>query len=100
VIFPNIEHASDKDGISPNEENLKKIRPGMGKQDLYYLLGPPHSREMFAAREWNYIFRFQRNGEEQLCQYKVVFDSKRIARNMYWQPKECGQGFFVSDAHD
>ncbi|NQS71215.1 MAG: outer membrane protein assembly factor BamE [Desulfobulbaceae bacterium] len=100
VVFPEVKQALHKKGISPNEENLKKIRPGMGKQDLHYLLGPPHFREVFASREWDYIFRFVRNGEEQLCQYKVVFDSKRIARNFYWQPKECGEGFFASGVNN
>ena len=98
VVFPKMEHALDKDGIYPNEENLKKIRPGMSKQDLYYLLGPPHFREIFSAREWDYIFKFSQGTEEKTCQYKVIFDTKRIARSIYWQPKECGERYFTSDA--
>lgn len=98
VVFPKIEQALDKEGIYPNEENLKKIRPGMNKQDLYYLLGPPHFREIFNAREWDYIFKFRQNSEETICQYKVVFDKERIAQSFYWQPQECGAGYFSSEA--
>lgn len=97
VVFPTMEQASDKDGIYPNEENLKKIRPGMSKQDLYYLVGPPHFREIFSAREWDYIFKFRAGAEEKTCQYKVIFDTKRIAQSFYWQPEDCGAGFFASD---
>lgn len=97
VLFPKMEQASDKDGIYPNEENLKKIQPGMSKQDLYYLVGPPHFKEMFNAREWDYIFKFRAGAEEKTCQYKVIFDTKRIAQSFYWQPEDCGAGFFASD---
>lgn len=97
VVFPKMERALDKDGIYPNEENLKKIQPGMSKQDLYYLVGPPHFREIFSAREWDYIFKFSQGPEEKICQYKVIFDKKRIARNIYWLPKDCGDGYFSSD---
>lgn len=99
VVFPKMEHALDKNGIYPNEENLKKIRPGMSKQDLYYLLGPPHFREMFSAREWDYILKFHQGEEEKVCQYKIVFDTNRTARSVYWQPAECGTGYFASDAN-
>ncbi len=97
VVFPKTERSLHREGTFPNEENLRKIRPGMGKQELYQLIGPPHFREIFAAREWDYVFRFREGIEDKLCQYKVVFDSDRIARSIYWQPRECGEGFFRSE---
>ena len=99
VVFPKMDQARHKQGIAPNGENLKKIQPGMSKQDLYYLLGPPHFREMFSAREWDYIFKFRQGAEEKICQYKIVFDTNRVARSVYWQPAECGTGYFASDAN-
>ncbi len=98
VVFPKMEQKDlRKKGIFPNEANLKKIRPGMDKQDIYYLIGPPHFREIFSAREWDYVFRFSQGQEERLCQYKIIFDTDRIARSFYWQPAECGAGYFQTE---
>ena len=91
VVFPSMsDEYQAKHATTPNRENLAKMRPGIGKDDVYYLLGVPHRNEAFAAREWDYIFKFpQPNGVEQYCQYKVVYDRHRFARNFYWRPDSC-----------
>ena len=96
VVFPQLKEAQNTAGIYPNEVNLHKIKPGMTKQDLYYLLGEPHFQEMFGAREWDYIFKFHEDDreEDKICQFKVIFDQKKIARSFYWQPSACGEGFY------
>ena len=91
VLFPNLsDEYQAKEAITPNRENLSKMRPGLGKRDVYYLLGAPHRHEAFGAGEWDYVFKFpQPKGVDQYCQYKVVYDRHRFAQNFYWKPDSC-----------
>ena len=61
VVFPNIENdAWLKEGTYPNLDNLRRIAPGVSKDQLYDLVGRPHFREsLFGVREWDYIFNFR-----------------------------------------
>lgn len=93
VRFPKLEHAQAiKEGIFPNLENLRKIAPGVTKDDLYYLIGRPHFAEMHGAHEWDYIFKFRNpsTGEVEICQYKVGFDKHMKAQSFFWLPAGCG----------
>ena len=79
---------------SPNRENLAKIRVGLNKNDIFQLIGPPHFREMFGAREWDYIFKFRdAAGQEKVCQYKIIFDSDKLAGTFHWNPEHCASNF-------
>ena len=95
VVFPDLDADKEKRAISPNLENLGKIKSGLGKRDIYYLLGAPHFSEILGAREWDYVFRFERNGQPVYCQYKIVYDKDARAASFYWKPEQCaalGQG--------
>lgn len=90
VIFPKLDKAWQKDGEFPNAENLAKIRPGMGKDELYQLIGRPHFSETQHAHEWDYIMKFyQPDNSVKICQYKVVFDKDYKAQQFYWLPADC-----------
>ena len=92
VVFPEYrDRLLAKWAITPNLEDLAKIRPGMNKRDLYNILSAPHFKEVFLAREWDYIFKFPQGAGQPdvVCQYKIVFDKDRIARNFYWKPESC-----------
>jgi OOP family OmpA-OmpF porin len=92
VVFPAPERAVLKDGTFPNLDNLRLVAPGVGKEQLYHLLGRPHFREGYAGvREWDYLFHFRRDGSVTTCQYKVIFDQNYLARSFYWQPQTCGE---------
>lgn len=92
IIFPDIDKATQPEGIFPNLENLGKIAAGVTKDDLYYLLSVPHFREIHGAKEWDYIMKFrQPDASVKICQYKVLFDKNNIARNFYWKPANCMQ---------
>ncbi|PIE44532.1 MAG: hypothetical protein CSA50_00050 [Gammaproteobacteria bacterium] len=102
VVFPDKSDAWNRKGSFPVEANLQSIGPGMKKRTIYQLIGVPHFSERFGAREWDYIFNF-RDDKYQLvkqCQYKIIFDTDRLAQSFYWLPTECGQGFFQSDTPD
>ncbi len=90
LSWPNPEDASERpEGVFVNTENLAKIGPGLTKKDLYHLIGRPHFSEMKGAAEWNFIFKFRQvDGKIKYCQYKVLFDKQRLARNFYWYPAD------------
>ena len=87
---------SMKIATTPNHENLSKLRAGMNKRDLYQLLGTPHFREMFGAREWDYLFKYQEGEETKFCEFKIVFDNDKLAGTFHWNPADCGRHFGVT----
>ena len=93
VVFPDIEKdAWQKEGTFPNLDSLRRIAPGVTKDQLYDLLGRPHFREsLVGVREWDYIFNFRTAGGLKTCQYKVIFDSKMLAQNFHWAPAACAE---------
>lgn len=81
----------DKDkGTYPNLENLKMVRSGLTKDQLYYLLGRPQYEDGWRPRQWNYLFHFITPGEGRggitTCQFKAVFDKDGFANGFYWHP--------------
>jgi outer membrane protein assembly factor BamE (lipoprotein component of BamABCDE complex) len=91
VVFPDIEkEAWLKEGTFPSPENLRRIAPGMTKDQLYDLVGRPHFREgLFGVREWDYVFNFRAAGGVKTCQYKVIYDAELRARSFHWLPADC-----------
>ncbi|PID64835.1 MAG: flagellar motor protein MotB [Gammaproteobacteria bacterium] len=101
VIFPTPDSAWNPEGIFPNADNVRTIAPGVTKDDLYYLLGRPHFKEMHGAREWDYIFKFRGQAGEPIstCQYKVIFDKDMRGQSFHWQPETCKARFYHDLAH-
>ncbi|MDB5895350.1 MAG: OmpA/MotB domain protein [Rhodoferax sp.] len=93
VIFPDIKNdAWLKEGVFVNLDNLRKVAPGVSKDQLYDLLGRPHFSEGFGkVREWDYIFNFRtgKGNEFITCQYKVVYDKDSLAQSFHWAPAAC-----------
>ncbi len=90
IVFPELNTAWQKQGQFPNSENLTKIRPGVAKDDLYQLIGPPHFSEGKSAREWDYIMKFYMPDESvKICQYKIIFDKEYKGQEFYWSPADC-----------
>ncbi len=99
VYFPDMDDATQPEGIFPNLENLDKIGPGVTKKDLYYLIERPHFHEVNGAKEWDYIMKFRMADRSvKICQYKVLFDKDNIARSFYWKPANCLQEKFDLNA--
>ena len=92
-VFPKIEDNHwQPEGTFPNLDNLRRVGPGLTKAELYDLLGRPHFAEgEFNVREWDYVFNFRtgKGNEYITCQYKVLFDSHKIAQEFYWKPESC-----------
>jgi OmpA-OmpF porin, OOP family len=93
VVFPDIgKDAWLKEGTFPNLDNLRRIAPGVTKDQLYDLVGRPHFREsLFGVREWDYIFNFRIPGGVKTCQYKVIYDTGLRGQSFHWLPADCAE---------
>jgi outer membrane protein OmpA-like peptidoglycan-associated protein len=91
AVFPDKSDAVRTDGSFVNRDNLKEMRPGLTKAQVYELLGTPHFSEgVFRVKEWDYIFHFtQPDNTVRTCQYKVLFDSEMKAQSFYVLPENC-----------
>ena len=90
IVFPDLDKAWQDQGQFPNRENLSKMRPGVGKDDVYQLLGRPHFSEGQYAREWDYIMKFYMpDNAVKICQYKIIFDKQFKGQEFYWSPADC-----------
>lgn len=76
-------------------DHVKRITPGLGKDQVRLELGNPHFNEgIFAVREWDYAFNFYtgKGNEYVTCQYKIQFDSVdgpyRVA-STHWKDGSC-----------
>ncbi|MBM2769228.1 outer membrane protein assembly factor BamE [Burkholderia anthina] len=97
-VFPDASRATVKDGAWPNPDNLRSVRAGMSKAQLYALLGTPHFSEgLIGVREWDYLFHLQSKDGPILCQYKVLFDQDRLARTFLWKPASCADALGQAD---
>ncbi|HGM5493352.1 TPA: OmpA family protein [Serratia fonticola] len=90
-IFPEPATAVRTEGSFVNLDNLKQVRRGDTKAQLYELIGTPHFKEgVMRVKEWDYIFHFTKVDKSLLtCQYKVLFDSNMKAQSFYFLPQNC-----------
>lgn len=82
-------------GTFPNIDDVRKVRPGLNKHQVADLIGFPHFSEgVWGVREWNYVFNFREaNGDAVVtCQFKILFDTNKLVRSVYWSPESCGPG--------
>lgn len=90
VKFPERASAMLKEGTFVSIENLRNVGPGLTKNQMYDLLGPPHFHEgVFGVKVWNYIFNFRQNGDVVSCQYQVQYDQNKLVRETYWKDPAC-----------
>ncbi|TKR29842.1 outer membrane protein assembly factor BamE [Luteimonas gilva] len=89
VVFPAVDRIVLKEGTFPTLEALRQIGPGVTRDQLYQLIGRPHFREGFHAREWDYLFHFRDGDQVVTCQYKVIFDGEYRGQNFHWLPAGC-----------
>ncbi len=91
-VFPDPASARPQGGVWPNLDNLRSVRTGMSKTQMYLLLGVPHYQEgIVGVREWDYLLRLPVAGGEQACQYKVLFDRNGLTSEFHWKPEACAQ---------
>lgn len=89
VVFPALDRIVLEEGTFPTREALRQIGPGVTKDQMYDLVGRPHFREGFSAREWDYLFHFRTGDQVVTCQYKVIFDGEYRGQSFHWSPAAC-----------
>lgn len=94
LVWPDVSEVTPihKGGTFPNVDNLRKLRPGLDKQQVADLIGFPHFSEgVWGVREWNYVFNFHKGDDDTVtvCQFKILFDENKLARSFYWRPESC-----------
>ncbi|KFG93410.1 hypothetical protein GQ56_0132110 [Burkholderia paludis] len=90
--FPARDSSWMKEGAFVNVANLRQIGPGMSKDQIYALIGPPHFDEgVFFVRTWNYVFDFRigHDNEVATCQYQIRFDDHSRVAATYWKEPDC-----------
>lgn len=94
IVFPETKSAWLKEAVDPNIDNLRRVAPGMTKDNIYSLLGRPHFSEgIIGVREWDYVFNFRKTPDNavQTCQYKIIYAPDMHLRNTYWLPESCAE---------
>lgn len=89
VVFPTLDRIVMKEGSFPTREAISQIGSGVTRDQLYDLIGRPHFREGFKAREWDYLFHFRTGDQVVTCQYKVIFDKDYRGQSFHWSPAGC-----------
>lgn len=88
--FPDQQSASPAGGTFVNVANLRNVAPGLNKDQVRDLIGPPHFNEWFVGNHvWNYLFDFRRGSEILSCQYQVQFDRHMNVSATYWRDPAC-----------
>jgi outer membrane protein assembly factor BamE (lipoprotein component of BamABCDE complex) len=90
LVFPAPSSAMSKGGSYPFVEALRKLKPGMTKDQVAGLLGRPQFQEgFFGVREWDYLLNVtnEAGAPQMVCQLKAIFTSNGDARNFY---RKCG----------
>lgn len=88
--FADVRSATMTGGTFVNLQNLRNMNPGLTKDQVYDLLGPPHFSEgIIGVHVWNYLFDFRRDGQVVSCQYQVQFDKHMRVSNTYWRESSC-----------
>ena len=96
--FPDPQSTTLTGGTFVNVNNLRNVGPGLTKDQIHDLLGPPHFHEgIVAVHVWNYLFNFRRGKETVTCQYQVQFDSHMKVSGTYWRDPSCA-GFLEPTA--
>jgi outer membrane protein assembly factor BamE len=60
---------------------VERVKPGMPREEVRFLLGSPLLIDPFHPNRWDYVFRFQRGaGESVTRRVTIHFDDQRVAR--------------------
>ncbi len=75
-------------GGALDRKALKRLRVGLNKEQVLYLLGSPTMPSVFHDGRWDYIFYFlPRNGEKRLSRLTLYFAKDRLVKISRLQEK-------------
>jgi outer membrane protein assembly factor BamE len=79
--IPNVHVPPVQQGNVVEQESLAKLKPGMTRSQVRFVLGTPLIVDVFRQDRWDYVFMLKRPGEPvQQRRVTVVFDGDALAR--------------------
>lgn len=70
-----------RQGNYVTQEMVAKLKPGMSRDQVRFVLGTPLVMDIFHASRWDYVYRFQPGrGEAQQRVLSVFFEDDRLVR--------------------
>lgn len=91
--FPALSSSYLKTGDFIGADHVRRITPGLNKDQVRLELGNPHFSEgIFGVREWDYAFNFytsKPNNDYVTCQFKVQFDKDYRVAATFWKSPDC-----------
>jgi outer membrane protein assembly factor BamE len=70
-----------RQGNLVTQEMVARLKPGMTREQVRFVLGTPLVSDVFHADRWDYVYRFQPGrGEPQQRRMSVFFADGRLAR--------------------
>ncbi|GAB4358518.1 MAG: hypothetical protein Kow006_27040 [Gammaproteobacteria bacterium] len=68
-------------GNTIDAEAIEKLKPGLNKKQVVFLLGSPAIRDPFHADRWDYLYYLKPGrGEVRLNRLTVYFEGDRVSR--------------------
>ena len=68
-------------GNTIEAEAVEKLRPGLDKKQVVFLLGSPAVKDPFHANIWDYVYYLKPGrGETQIERLTVYFEGDRVSR--------------------
>jgi outer membrane protein assembly factor BamE len=85
-----------------SQEMVSKLKPGMSKDQVRFVLGTPLITDSFHADRWDYVFRRQRENSSELEHRKIAvfFEDgrlKRVEGDVKQAPKEAAAAAAASE---
>ena len=70
-----------RQGNVVTQDAVDKLRPGMTRAQVRFVLGTPLLTDMFHAQRWDYVFQIRREGQlREEKRFTVYFDGDRLTR--------------------
>lgn len=91
-VFPPMDAARPAGGAFIDPAALKRIAPGLTKDQVRLAIGSPHFSEgIIAVHDWNYAFNFFTGHETEsvTCQYRIDFDADSRVSQTTWKDADC-----------
>jgi len=83
VPFPSIVHKVNvQQGNIVDQDQVNKLRPGMDKRQVNFIMGTPSIVDSFHANRWEYIYTFYHGNDERWEQKRIslFFEDEKLSR--------------------
>ena len=79
LIFPGVYRIQVPQGNVINEEMVAKLKPGMTRRQVRFVMGTPLIEDTFNKNRWDYVYTVRRAREiEEEASISLVFDGDRL----------------------